>query len=261
MKKVACLITSTLILFLVSSGIATGQSRSALAGPLEEVVDEASNPVETVEQPVEEVTKAVNGPVEKLQDPIDKVKDQVDKVVKQPVEEVTKVVEQPVEEVTKVVDKVAKDVTETAKNPSGAVGSVGDKPKPAPAPGSAAPPAQSKPSITANGSSATNDKVASASVKSGKASNRSGIAPKGADRDKPAGDTEEVATAGHTIEPAQVKGAQIIAPATEAEESEGSGLSRTGVQILTWLILACWLLGAGAAFVKWGRTRVRFASS
>ena len=217
MTKVACLITSTLILFLVSSGIATGQSRSALAGPLEEVVDEASNPVETVEQPVEEVTK--------------------------------------------VVDKVAKDVTETAKNPSGAVGSVGDKPKPAPGPGSAAPPAQSKPSITANGSSATNDKVASASVKSGKASNRSGIAPKGADRDKPAGDTEEVATAGHTIEPAQVKGAQIIAPATEAEESEGSGLSRTGVQILTWLILACWLLGAGAAFVKWGRTRVRFASS
>ena len=182
-------------------------------------------------------------------------------MVKDPVGEVIKVVKNPVGEVTKVVDKVAKDVTETAKNPSGVAGSVGDKPKPAPAPGIAAPPAQSKPSIGVSGSSTTNDKVARASVKSGKASKGSRPGSKDANRAKPAGDTDEVTAAGHTIEPAQVKGTQIIAPATEAEESEGSGLSLTGVQILTWLILASWLLGTGAAFAWRGRTRVRVASS
>lgn len=261
MKRVACLVTSTLFLFLVSSGIATGQSLSALAGPLD---DEVEGVTEVVEEPVEAVTKAVGGPVEKLQDPIDKIKDQVDKTVpslpdpvKKPVEDVTKEVEKVVDK----VDKVVEDVTETAKNPTGAAGSVGDKPKPAPAPGIAAPPAQSKPSIGVSGSSTTNDKVARASVKSGKASKGSRPGSKDANRAKPAGDTDEVASAGHTIEPAQVKGTQIIAPATEVDQSEGSGLSLTGVQILTWLILACWLLGAGATFVWRARTRVRAARS
>ena len=165
------------------------------------------------------------------------------------------VAKNPAGAVTKVADKVVKDVNNVAKNPAGAAGSVGAKPTPALAPGNAAPSAQSKPSIGATGFSVTNDKVAYMGKPSAVMSSMF------AKRGESGHDTEEVASAGNLIEPAQVKGTQIITPATEAEESEGSGLSLTGVQFLTWLILACWLLGTGSAFVWRGRTRVRVARS
>jgi hypothetical protein len=238
MKRVACLVASFLVVFWASSGPASAQSLSGLDGPLDEVVGELSNPLDKVKKPVDEVVKDV----EKVLDPVTK-----------PVEDDTK-------EVDKVVEEAAKEVTEVAKNPGGSAGSVGDTPEPGPAQDSAAPPARSKPASSSTGSSDADDRVAGTANRAGRASNRSQRARKGG-RGGPEGDTEEVAAAGNTIEPAQVKGTQIIAPAAEAEESEGSGLSRTGVQILTWLILACWLLGAGAGFVSGGRARVCAARS
>jgi hypothetical protein len=238
MKRVACLVASFLVVFWASSGPAAAQSLSGLDGPLDEVVGELSNPLDKIKKPVDEVAKDV----EKVLDPVTK-----------PVEDITK-------EVDEVVDEVAKEVTEVAKNPGGSAGSVGDTPAPGAAPDSAAPPVQSKPASSSTGSSDADDRIAGTTNRAGQTSNRSGRARKGG-RGGPEGDTEEVAAAGNTIEPAQVKGTQIIVPAAEAEESEGSGLSRTGVQILTWLILACWLLGAGAGFVWRGRARVRAAGS
>ncbi|MPZ90657.1 MAG: hypothetical protein GEU68_03345 [Actinobacteria bacterium] len=238
MKRVACLAASFLVVFWASSGPAAAQSLSGLDGPLDEVVGELSNPLDKVKKPVDEVVEDV----EKVLDPVTK-----------PVENITK-------EVDEVVDEVAKEVTEVAKNSGGSAGSVDDTPAPGPAPDSVAPPARSTPASSSTGSSDADDRVAGTTNRAGRTSNRSGRASKGG-RGGPEGDTEEVAAAGNTIEPAQVKGTQIIAPATEAEESEGSGLSRTGVQVLTWLILACLLLGAGYAFVWRGRARVRAAGS
>jgi hypothetical protein len=256
MKRVACLVASFLVVFWASSGPAAAQSLSGVDGPLDEVAGELSNPLDKVKKPVDEVTKEVDKVLDPVTKPVEEVTKEVDKVV----DPVTKPVEEVTKEVDKVVDEVAKEVTGVAKTSGGSAGSVDDTPAPGPAPDSAAPPTQSKPANSSTRSSDADDRIAGTTNRAGQASNRSGRASKGG-RGGPEGDTEEVAAAGNTIEPAQVKGTQIIAPAAEAEESEGSGLSRTGVQILTWLILACWLLGAGAGFVWRGRARVRAARS
>jgi hypothetical protein len=129
-----------------------------------------------------------------------------------------------------------------------AVGSEGNKLNPTSGRGSTSFSAQSEPANSASSSSVTNDKVARTTKSSGKSS-------KTAKRPEPRNDTEVVADAGNTIEPAQVGGTQTVAPATEVEDSEGSGLSRTGVQILTWLALSSLLMGWGAAVTWRGRTR------
>ncbi|MGH2774137.1 MAG: hypothetical protein ACRDJT_01720 [Actinomycetota bacterium] len=183
---------------------------------------------------------AFSGPAtaQSLTGPLDKVVDEV----KEPVDQVKEVVKEP-------VDQVVKDATEVAKVPSGSV----DKPQTAPAL-SGPTSAQSEPANSASGASVAHNNVA-------RATKPLVMSSKNAKRGGPEGDTEEVVSAGNMIEPAQVKGAQIITPATEVDESEGSGLSRTGVQILTWLTLAGWLLGAGWAFFWRGRSRVRVATS
>lgn len=256
MKKVAYLLSFFLILFWASAGFAVAQPLSELTGPLDKVVDKVSNPVDKVKDVVDKVKQPIDKTVSSLPDPIkkplDKTVSSLPNPIKKPVDNVTK-------EVEKVIDKVVNDVGEVAKDPAGAAGAVGDKTKPAPALGSAPASAQSKPGSSAagnsaSGASATKTKVARTTKQSSKA--------KRANRADPARDTEQVAASGHTIEPAEVKGTQIIAPATDDGESEGSGgLSLTGVQILTWLMLACWLVGMGAAIVWRGRTQVRAVSS
>jgi len=225
MKRVV-LLGSFLILFWTSTGVAAAESLAGLTGPLKDVVDEVKKPVDKIKEPIEKALPPITDPVKK------------------PVEDVTK-------EVGKVVDTIVKDVTDVAKNPATPSGGGGDKPNPVPI-GSA--PDSGPSDLERTTSGATETEAASSSRGSSRA-NRS------ANRAEPARDTEQVAAAGNTIEPAEVKGTQIVAQATEAEENEGSGLSITGAQILTWLILACGLLGAGAAFVLSGRMRLRTVTS
>jgi len=235
MKKAVAL-GSFLILFWVFSGVAAAQSLSGLTGPLDEVVDTVTGPVDQVTAPVykvKEVFDKVTNPVtEALPAPI---KDPVDNVVK---------------DVGKTVDSVVNDVTNKAAAPTkNAPDTSVTGGNPSDGPGSA-----QATNRSASGTSATKTKAARTSRDSGKSS-------RGANRSEPGRDTEQVAAAGNTIEPGEVKGTHIIAPATDVEDSQGSGLSLTGVQILTWLILACLLMGAGAALFQGGRTRLRTARS
>src|SRR5680860_168240 len=182
-----------------------------------------------------------------LEETVDECTKTVDKTVasspvKQTVDEVTKTVDKTVASspVKQTVDEVTKDVS-TGTSPGG-----------------------STPELKPDGGSALANDVSGAESSKSRVSSamaQSSNPPKGANRAKPSRDTEEVVAAGDMIEPAQVQGTQIIAPATEAEDSDGSGLSRTGFQFLTWLVLAGSLLGTGAASLKRGLPRVRLARS
>ena len=106
-------------------------------------------------------------------------------------------------------------------------------------------PTPSKPDIAALGFSAT--------AKLASSTNQSGTGSKDALGAEPS-DTDKVVAAGNTIESAQVQGEQFAAPEIDVDESEGSGLARTGAQVLAWLVLACLLMAIGAALVWRGRT-------
>jgi cobalamin biosynthesis Mg chelatase CobN len=245
MKRVVAL-GSFLILLWVFSGVAAAQSLSGLTGPLDDAVD------------------TVTSPVDKVNAPVDKVKEVVDKVTKPATEALPAPVKNPVDnvvkDVNKTVDTVVKDVTNAgnqaaapAKNaPLPGVNSGGN---PSNAPGSAQAPG---PSTNRSASRATKTETKAKAARTSKASRNSS---KGANRSEPARDTDQVAAAGNAIEPGEVKGTHVTAPATDVEDSQGSGLSLTGVQILTWLILACALMGAGAALFQSGRIRLRSARS
>lgn len=235
MKKVV-LLSSFLVLFWTSSGAAAAQSLSGLTGPLKDVVDEVKKPVDKIKEPIEKALPPDNNPVKK------------------PVEDVTKEVGKVVDTVVKDVTDVAKNVTDVAKNPPVSSGGGGDKPDPVPSVGSIPDSGPSELDRSTTGATATKTEAARTSRGSRKAT-------RGANRAEPVRDTDQVAAAGNTIEPAEVKDTQIVAPATDVEESEGSGLSLSGAQILTWLMLACGLLGAGTAFVVTGRMRARTVSS
>ncbi|CAN5506136.1 hypothetical protein BH20ACT23_BH20ACT23_03830 [soil metagenome] len=187
---------------------------------------------------------AGDGPLKKTVDEVTKTVDKTvaSSPVKKTVDEVTKTVDKTAASspVKQTVDQVTKDVS-TNTSPGGST------PELKPDGGSAL-------ANDVSGSESSKSRVSSAIVQSSNP-------PTGANRAKPSRDTEEVVAAGDMIEPAQVKGAQIIAPATEAEDSEGSGLPRTGFQFLTWLVLAGSLLGTGAASLKRGLPRVRLARS
>jgi uncharacterized protein YoxC len=267
MKRVVSLV-SFLILFWVFSGVAVAQSLTGLTGPLDgavnkvtspvdKVVDKVTSPVDKVTSPVDKVTS----PVDKVTSPVDKVKEVVDKVTKPVTDALPAPVKNPVDKVVKdvgkAVDNVVKDVTDTG-NKAAAPGknaplpgvNSGDNPNNTPEVGSGLDRSTNRPA-----SRASQSKAARTSKSSAKSS-------RGANRPEPARDTEQVAAAGNSIEPGEVRGTHIIAPATDAaEESQGSGLSLTGVQILTWLILAAGLVGAGAALFLSGRIRLRTASS
>ena len=227
MKKIV-LLSTFLMLFWSFSGVATAQSLSGLPGPLNDVVDKAKDVVDEVKKPAEKALPPVTNPVK-------------------PVEDVTK-------EVGKVVDTVVKNPPDVAKNSPVPSGGGDDQPNPAPQIGSAPRPGPSGLERSTTGATETKTEAS-------RTSRGSSRATRGANRAPRAGDTEQVAAAGNTIEPAEVKGTQIVAPATDVEEGTGSGLSLTGAQILTWIILACGLLGAGTAFVWSGRMRTRTVSS
>ena len=242
MKRLNFLLTSLLVLFWAFPGPAAAQSSGGLGGPLDKVVDKAADPGKVLEDAVDEVKK-----------PVDKAVDEVKKPVDKAVTSLPGPVKKPVENVTKEVDQVVKSVTGAAKNSAEAPGAVVDNAGQGSAVGEAAAAGDSKPDHS--------DSVNSATWATGTrvAAGKSTGATKGTSRAESARDTEEVAAAGNAIEPAQVKGVQIVAPATEVEDSEGSGLSHTGVQILSWLFLACLLVGAGMALARRGRARVRAA--
>jgi hypothetical protein len=233
MKKVV-LLGSFLVLFCASPGMAAAQSLDGRTDPLEDVVDEVTNPVDKVKEVIDEVKKPVEKGLPSLADPVRK----------------------PVEDIGKAVDKVVKGVTDVAKNPSGVAespaGGGSDALNPDSSVGGTGAIGGSKADGSASGASATRATAARASGGSAKVS-------KGNSR--PERDTEQVVAAGNTIEPGEVRGTQIVASASDGDEGEGSGLSITGLEILTWLILACGLLAAGAAFVRGGRMRVRTISS
>jgi hypothetical protein len=162
--------------------------------------------------------------------------------------------EEPVADVGKVADKVLKDVTDVVKNPSGVAKTPAGGGSDAPTLTSSAGTGNAKTERAASSAPASRSTVARTSSGSAEDS-------KGARRAAPAGDTQQVVAAGNTIEPGEVKGTQIVAPANDVDEGGGSGLSLTGAQILTWLIAACGLLAAGAAFNLTGRLRLRSVGS
>ena len=238
MKRVV-LLGLFLVMFCASPGMAATQSLGGLTDPLKDVVDK--------------VTKPVTKPVDKVKDVVDEVKKPVEKALP-PVAVPPK---KPAADVGKAVDKVVKDVTDVAKNPSGVAKSPAGGGSDAP---SLIPSAGKTP---ATGNARTEHAASDASASRSTAARSAGAAQgsKDARRAEPAGDTEQVAAAGNTIESGEVKGAQSVAPATDVDESDGSGLSITGAQILTLLIAACGLMAAGIAFNLTGRLRLRAARS
>jgi hypothetical protein len=232
MKRV--LLVPFLVVFCASPGIAAAQSLDGLTDPLKDAVDKVSNPSDNVKDVVDEVTKPV---VNALPPVVDSLKN-------------------PVADVGKAADNVVKDVTDAAKVPSGADNPAtggSDAPSLSPSAGNAPSSGGARTEHSASGASATETKIARTSGGSAKVS-------KGANS-QPAHDTQQVAAAGITIKQGEVKGSQIGAPATDVDEGGASGLSLTGAQILTWLIVACGLLAAGAAFNLTGRLRQRAVRS
>jgi hypothetical protein len=228
MKGFAWVLGSFLLLSLASAP-------ALAAGPLDGI-GKAIPKAPPITNPVEETTK--------------KVKEVVDEVSK-PVEETTKKVKEVVDQVAKATDEVAKATEEVAKGGGGTAGNATGASQPSGSTPAAAAPSGSKVAPKAVGSRTG---VARASNRRGKARSRS-------TRENPEQDVDEVAAAGNTIEPARVKGTQIIAPATDEDAAGGSDLSRTGAQILGWLVVASWLLGIGSALVWRARTRVGAISS
>jgi hypothetical protein len=225
MKRIACLLSFSLILLGASHGVAAGQQLSGATGPL----DGSSDPLDKVKNP------KAKEKVDKAKEKVDKAKEKVDKVlpsVEEPVDDVTN-------EVEKSADEVVKDVGEVAKDSAGTAGPVADEPT------QPWPPTPARPDIAALGFSAATELASS--------TNQSGTGSKDALGAEPS-DFDEVVAAVNTIESAQVKGEQLAAPETDVDESEGSGLARTGAQVLAWLVLACLLMAIGATLVWRGRT-------
>jgi len=228
MKRVHFLLTSLLVLFWAFPGPAAAQLTGDLGGPLGKVVDKAADPGKGLEEVVDKVKRPVDEAVTSLPGPL----------------------KEPVQNATKEVDKVIKSATGAAKDSAEAPGPGVENPKQAP---------RGETVATGNSKLDRSDSATSAS-RTRVAAGKSTGATRGTSRAESARDTEEVAAAGNAIEPAQVKGVHIVAPVTEVEDSqEGSGLSHTGAQLLSWLSLACLLVGAGIALAWGGRARVRAA--
>jgi len=236
MKRVNFLLLSLLTLFWAFPGPAAAQLTGDLGGPLGKVVDKAVDEVKKpVDKAVDEVKKPAGKAVAEVKKPVDKAVDEVKK---------------PAKNVTRDVEKVVKSVSGAAKGSAEAPGPGVENPKQAP---------RGETVATGNSKLDRSDSATSAS-RTRVAAGKSTGATRGTSRAESARDTEEVAAAGNAIEPAQVKGVHIVAPVTEVEDSqEGSGLSHTGAQLLSWLSLACLLVGAGIALAWGGRARVRAA--
>jgi hypothetical protein len=218
MKRIACLLSCSLILLWAFHGVTAAQQLTGLTEPL----DGDSGPLG-------EITKATE---EKVDEVLPSVEEAVDDVI---------------DEVENSTDKVVKDVSEVAKDSAGTEGSLGKEGSDGTAgsvaeePTQARAPASSKLEIGAPGSSDAGKELASSTKQSGAGS-------KDAPGAEPS-DTDNVSAAGDTIESARVKDQQP-APEADVDQSEESGLSSTGAQVVALLVLASLLIA------KRSRTRL-----
>jgi cobalamin biosynthesis Mg chelatase CobN len=216
MKRIACLLSLSLILLGAFHGVAAAQQLSGLTGPL----DGNSDPLDKVKNP-------------KTKEKVDKTKEVVDEAVpgaEEPAKDVTNEVEDS-------ADNVVEDSSEVPEDSGGTAGSVADEPTQG----------RTTPSdMSASGSTDSRTKLTgSTNPLSTGSKDASGADPS---------DTDTVAAAGNTIESAPENDEQLAAPEADGDESEGSVLSSTGAQIMVWLVLACLLIAIGAALVRRRRT-------
>ncbi len=226
MKRIACLLSFSMLLLGAFQGVAAAQQLSGLTGQL----DGNSDPLDKVKNP-------------KAKEKIDKAKEKVDKAEEE-VDEALPGAEEPAKDVTNEVedsaDNVVEDSSEVAEDSVGTAGSVAGEPTQA----GTTPSDISAPDSTASRTKPT------------RSTNQSGTGSKDASVAEPS-DTDKVAAAGNTIESAPKNDERLAAPEADADESEGAILSSTGVQILVWLVLACLLIAIGAALVRRRRTGSR----
>jgi len=219
MKRIACLLSFSLILLGAFHGVADAQQLSELAGPL----DGNSDPLDKVKNP-------------KAKEKVDKAEEEVDEALpgaEEPAEDVTKEVEDS-------ADNVVEDPSEVADDSGGTAGSVADEPTQA---------ATTPADVSAPDSNDSRTKLT-------RLTNQSDMGSKDASGPEPS-DTDKVAAAGNTIESAPENDEQLAGLEADGDESEGSVLSSTGAQILAWLVLACLLIALGAALIRWRRTGSR----
>ena len=211
MKRIACLLSCSLILLWAFHGVTAAQQLTGLTGPL----DGDSDPLGTVTKAAKEkVDEVVPGVEEAVDDVINEVETSTDKVVKD-------------------VSEVAKDLAGTG-GPLGAAGSDGTAGSGAEEPTGAEAPTSAKRELDAPGSSGAGKELA-------QSTNQSGTGSKDAPGAEPS-ETDKVAVAGDTIESALVKDEQLAVPEVDVDQSEESGLSSTGAQVLVLLVLACLLI-------------------
>jgi cobalamin biosynthesis Mg chelatase CobN len=219
MKRIACLLSFSLILLGFFQGSAAAQQLSGVTGPL----DGNSDPLDKVKNP-------------NAKEKVDKAKENIDKALPS--------AEEPADDVSNEVedspDNVVEDSSEVAEDSGGTARSVADEPTQA---------GTTPSDISASGSTASGTKLTRSTKQSGTDSKHaSGAEPS---------DTDKVAAAGNTIKSAPKNDEQLAASEADADESEGSVLSSTGAQILAWLVLACLLIAIGAALVRRSRTGSR----
>ncbi len=214
MKRIAYLLSFSLILLGAFHGVAAAQQLGGLTGPL----DGISDPLDKVKDKVEEE--------------VDKAKEVVDEALPGAGE----LVDEVTNEVEDSAGNLAGDSSEGAEDSGGTPGSVADEPTQA----------GTKPSdISAPGSTDSRTKLTRSTNQFGTGSKASGAEPS---------DSDKVAAAGNSMESAPENDEQLVAPEADGEESEGSVLSSTGAQILAWLLLACLLIAIRAELVRRRRT-------
>ena len=160
MKRIACLLSFSLVLLGAFHGVAAAQQLSGLTGQL----DGDSDPLDKVKNP-------------KAKEKVDKAKEKVDKVlpgVEEP-DDVTNEVEDS-------ADNVVEDSSEVAEDPGGTAGSVADEPT------------QAGTDISAPGSTDSRTRLTRSTNQSGTGSKHvSGAEPSDTDRVAAAGNTIESA--------------------------------------------------------------------
>jgi len=235
MKRIACLLSFSLILLGAFHGVAAAQQLSGLTGPL----DGNSDPLDKVKNPKVDKTKEkvdkTKEKVDKTKEKVDKTKEKVDKT-KEKVDKAVPGAEEPAKDVTNEVEDSADNVvedSEVAEDSGGTAGSVADEP----IEGGATPSGMGTPGSTDSRTKLT------------RSTNPLGTGSKDASGADPS-DTDTVAAAGNTVESAPENDEQLAAPEADGDESEGSVLSSTGAQIMAWLVLACLLIAIGAALAS-----------
>ena len=216
MKRIAWLLSFSLILLGAFQGVAAAQQLSGLTAP----PDGNADPLDKVKNP-------------KAKEKIDKAKEKVDEALpgaEEPADDVANEVEDS-------PDNVVEDSSEVAEDSGGTAGSVANEPTRA---------GTTPSDISAPGSTDSRTKLTRSTNQFGTGSKASGAEP--SDSGKVAG------AAVNTIESVQENAEQLAAPEADADESEGSVLSSTGAQILAWLVLECLLIAIGAALLKRRRT-------